>query len=480
VTITSAGSAPPVRGAGVERAALVITAVIIAVAALLALASIVISIPSHVPLNYNEGWNAYHASHLQSGRPLYPDGWFPNTYPPVSFYLVAWASAARDPIVVGRAVAFAAFALWTGVLVLLARCLGAARSDVWIAAALFALTMTLYTQYVGIDDPELLGHAVQAVGLWLLMADAANARRAVLAAALCASALFVKQTLIVVPAACAIWLSIVDRRSARWFVLTFAAVAAVGGTACIALFGPAFIADLLAPRAYVPLRALAKTALWAVRLAAPIAIAVALSRRSWRDANVRFCAIYAGVAALAGAILSGGDGINANVFFDAIAALSLMSALALTASRRSPVGRCRARTHLMLALAAAPLVAAILPSARAWQPANGWFGARGNHDAAAADVVFLAQHDGRALCEELALCFWAGKRVEADIFYVREQMLLGLPAAADLARLVDAQTFSVIQLNVDGRALGDDFAHALDRRYAVARTAAGRRLYVPR
>jgi hypothetical protein len=481
VTTTSADSASTDRGAGLERAALVIAAIGIAVATLLALASILISIPSHVSLNYNEGWNAYHVVHLQRGWPLYPvAGWFPNTYPPLSFYLVAWASAARDPIVVGREISIAAFAAWTGALVPMARRLGAAHRDAWTAAALFAVTMTLYTQYVGIDDPELLGHAVQALGLTLLLKDATNARRAALAAAACASALFVKQTLVVAPAACAIWLSTVDRRSAWWFVVMFAAAAAVGGAASIAAFGPVFIVDLLAPRAYVPLRALGKTALWTARLAAPIAIALVMSRRSSRDAGVRFCTIYAAIAALAGAILSGGDGINANVWFDAIAALSLMSALALTASRRSPAVRDRAHTRLMLALAVAPLVAAILPSARVWQPANGWFGTRGNRDAAAADVAFLTQHDGRALCEELALCFWAGKRVEADIFHVREQMLLGLPAAAELARLVDARTFSVIQLNVDGRALGDEFTHALERGYTVARTAAGRRLYVPR
>ena len=71
-------------------------------------------IPLHVPLGYNEGWNAYLAARaigLQDG-PLYPpaDTLVFNNYPPLSFYLVGLIGrglAGGDVIVAGRVVALA-------------------------------------------------------------------------------------------------------------------------------------------------------------------------------------------------------------------------------------------------------------------------------------------------------------------------------------------------------------------------------------
>jgi hypothetical protein len=276
------------------------------------------------------------------------------------------------------------------------------------------------------------------------------------------------------------YLTIRNLRSACVFAVTFALAVAAAIAACTSVFGVAMLRHLAAPRAYIPLRAAGKTTLWLLRLSAPAAAATVMWRRYRHDDRVRFCAIYAGVAGVAGAALSGGEGINANVFFDAIAAVSLSAAVALTRGRADAVAAERVRARWLLAFVMAPLVAAVLPAARAWTPTNGWTGTRGDRAAAEADIALLSSRPGRALCEELALCFWAGKPVEADLFSVREQMLLHARGAAELSRLVDAQTFSVIQLNVHGRALDEEFARALAKRYAIARTDAGRRLYVPR
>src|SRR5215472_15267788 len=67
----------------------------------------------HVPLDPNEGWNAYRAAAAMSGAPLYPpaDALFFNNYPPLSFYLVgAFGRLVGDNIVAGRIVSLASFA----------------------------------------------------------------------------------------------------------------------------------------------------------------------------------------------------------------------------------------------------------------------------------------------------------------------------------------------------------------------------------
>jgi hypothetical protein len=482
VTISSVRSAPPGSGARAERIVLIGVAAIVAAATLLALASVIVSIPLHLPINYNEGWNAYHVQRLRSGLPLYPDtGLFSNNYPPLPFYLVAWVSRwIADPIVAGRVLSVAGFAVWFGLIVPIARRLGAINADAWIGAALFGTTMILYTEYVGINDPEMIGHVVQAIGLLILLADPDRYRHVAIAAGLCAAALCVKQTLVAVPIASVLYLAGRDWRSAGVFAVTFAVVVVTAIVVCAGAFGVAMLGHLFAPRAYIPLRAVGKTMLWTLRLFAPAAAAAVIWRRYRLDDRVRFCAIYAGVGFIVGAVLSGGEGINANVFFDAIAAVSLAAAVALTRSRADAIAPDRVRARVIVAFAVAPLVAAVFPAARAWSPANRWTGTRGDRAAAEADIALLTDYPGRALCEELALCFWAGKPVEADLFAVREQMLLHARGADELSRLVDGQAFSVIQLNVNGRALDEDFTRALAMRYAIARTAAGRRLYVPR
>src|SRR3569833_2262544 len=63
---------------------------------------------THIPRNYNEGWNAFHALRLRSGGPLYPpisEATFIN-YPPLSFYLVAALHPLfGDDIFAGRTIA---------------------------------------------------------------------------------------------------------------------------------------------------------------------------------------------------------------------------------------------------------------------------------------------------------------------------------------------------------------------------------------
>ena len=54
-----------------------------------------IAIGLHVPLDPNEGWNAYHALAAMSGQALYPHDLMVNNYPPLSFYVVGAAGQNR-------------------------------------------------------------------------------------------------------------------------------------------------------------------------------------------------------------------------------------------------------------------------------------------------------------------------------------------------------------------------------------------------
>jgi hypothetical protein len=92
----------------------------------------------------------------------------------------------------------------------------------------------------------------------------------------------------------------------------------------------------------------------------------------------------------------------------------------------------------------------------------------------------IAGRPGHALCEELALCFWAGKSVEVDFFNWQQHARQGSRRADEIAQLLDQRYFSIVQLDVPGRPLGQEFVGALWRNYRMVDEDEDYRLLAPR
>ena len=453
------------RGSG-GRAAVRAACVLLALACLPAIIRAVLSVPLHLSLNYNEGWNAYHTLDLVSGRALYSHtrSFFFNNYPPLSFYIVAaWTRVAGDPIVAGRTLSMAAFLLWTIVLARAAERFGIRHPDAWFGALSFAATTLLFTDYVGIDDPQLLGDAIAASGLLVLQRAPRTVPRLFVAALLFSIGVFIKQNLIALPLACIAWLLTTDR-SAGWRLIGLGAVCGAAGFAVFAMLcGPGFVIQLMDPRAYLPLKGVWMAVQWIVRWLAALGLLWIVCRQRPDDEAVRFCAIYVCIAGGIGFVLSGGAGTNWNVLFDASWAVCLGIAVVLDRWRRA-----EQRGWLMAACLIVPAIAVVAGVRPESRSAGYWLTPRSAEAAdAARGIDFLAHHDGPALCEDLALCFWAGKPVEVDVFNTQQNILRGKVDAADLVRLVEAHYFGAVQMEPSPRDLGGGASQALRRRYRV-------------
>src|SRR5450432_1632067 len=169
------------------------------------------------PLDPNEGWNAAHTLFLLAKGTPYPppQGLMINNYPPLSFYLAgALTRWTGDAVIAGRILSLLSF-LAAGIgVALVCRQMGyGARARIF-AFVFFAAVLLICSGYVAMDDPQLMGHAVQLFGLLLLL------RGRILAAALmfCAS-LFLKHNLVALPLAAATWLLWKDRKAAQRFIL---------------------------------------------------------------------------------------------------------------------------------------------------------------------------------------------------------------------------------------------------------------------
>ena len=432
------------------------------------------------PLNYNEGWNAYHSADVAAGRPLYPDpsGTFFNNYPPLSFLAVApLVHVVHDPLVAGRALATASLLVWVVCLGIAVRRLGGSRLHAAFAAALLAVYMFVFSSfYVGVDDPQIFGHALQALGLLVLLGRRRSTVSLALAAVLLAAGVFVKNNLVALPIASVVWLWTTDRPSA-WRLAAFGAAAGlVGATASVAAFGPQSAAQILAPRFWAPAKGMQLAWLWTRRMALPLAVAVWLSPRVTRDARVRFALIYLAVAIAAGWTFAMGDGVYWNTMFDADAAIAVTAGVALEC-----VGDSWARGAAVAgACLAAAALAVALSATIHWLSPRFWFDPLWfDVQSAGREVEFLRTRPGPALCENLIYCYWAGKKdVGADFFnlgqYIRRE-----PRRADaLVRRLEARDFSAAQ--IEGRDLGPRVRQALQQNYRVDHESEWGTFWVPR
>ncbi|HWC63601.1 MAG TPA: hypothetical protein VG501_08255, partial [Rhizomicrobium sp.] len=205
-------------------------------------------IGAHVPLAPNEGWNAYLAKAAIGGAPLYPQSasLMINNYPPLSFYIVgALSHVTGDAIVAGRLLSLISFFALCGLLVVILRDMGADVLAALFASLFFATGLLAASRYVAMNDPQLLGHALQLSGLSLLLPP----RRSPLAAALLMSAgLFVKHSLLALPLAAGLWLAGEERRDAARFAAALLLFCLAGLAGARLVIGVNLVAALASPR----------------------------------------------------------------------------------------------------------------------------------------------------------------------------------------------------------------------------------------
>lgn len=288
--------------------------VTVALGGIALLAGPVLRLWTQIPINYNEGWNAYQIERAMASRPLYPpsDALVTNNYPPLSYYAVGGVSRlVGDHIIAGRLVALASFLL---VAVEIGLMVFAASRSVWIslfsAAAFVLFGATRWTHYLAMCDPQWLAHAMALGGL-VLISRTQSPSAALAAGALMAAALFVKHNVIPLPAATLIYVvARPSRKGSAWaagFIATAVALAAV----CTWQFGWQMWRGILLSSRDVSVWHLANAAkdylTPVLAWAGPVALVI-VAWGDWR--RLGFPLLHFGLACLWGLICLAGDGVS--------------------------------------------------------------------------------------------------------------------------------------------------------------------------
>lgn len=445
----------------------------------LGLIHVVSVIGFQVPFDLNEGWNAAFAqSVLSSGSPYpKPSGLLFNNYPPLSFYLVAAVSKLTgDAVVAGRLVALAAFLAVAFGIERAAAAMGCTRPQTLFTALFFAAGLMLTSDYVGMDDPQLLGHAIATGGLLLVLREPRTPRLMVGAALCLALAFFVKHNLIVLPLALGAWLLLADRRHATPFIVSGIIFLLLGLGLFKQVYGFSLLSQIDSARTYSVANIETGLAQWLPWGAVPAVGAALLLVVARHDRHTVLCVLYTGLAIGLGIYFLGGAGVDANAMFDADIALALCAGLLLN-RLQSPVWPAAAAS-----LFAVPLIAGIWSLDPAWRDSDFWLHPLADdRQTAAAEIALLHAAKGPVLCEMLSLCYWAGKPAQVDVFNLEQAYLTAARRDAPLVTSIEERRNAAIQLEqMTSFPLTPAIRVALLKNYRIVRTDDDRVFFVPR
>jgi hypothetical protein len=403
-----------------------------------------------IPLGYNEGWNLYLAMAAYSSENLYPNirDFTANNYPPVSFFLLgAIGASIGDELIAGRAIAFLAFVAVAAAIGLIVVTLTSSRGAGAIAALLFAAIHTVwFSDYLAMNDPQWLAHAVMTSALYVFIAGERTVRRITICAGLALAAGLIKHNLVPLPLAVSAWLLFYDRRNFFVWLTASAALLGVVGIVVFSVFGSNFYHQLVTPREYAFEDALRSVELWAPRLACWLVAAALAVVLGHRRPMIRLVTLYAVLSALIGFVALGGAGADYNYLFDLTIALAILIGVLFAAVVRAapPTAPRWTVEGLLILLLISPLAGHI--------PAKLAADIAAVRAAPVAELVVrravdkIAHEDGPAMCETLTLCYWAGKDFAVDFFNTGQKMAAGLIEEKTLVEMIEEHRFSVAQI----------------------------------
>ena len=451
------------------------------------LARHIILLPVRTSLKYNEGWNAYQAAHAFGPEPLYPslDATISNNYPPVSFYIVGGlGKILGDDIIAGRVIALLAFMfIGAGIGWIVAKRFDQPVLGLFVSLFFLATFGYYFSDYIAIDDPQMLAHAVQMAALvWLLCGQKNSSQRerksfsvsTIGIALLIAFSLLIKHNLLALPAAIALWLFFYKKRDCFLFVVIVTGVIIISFSLFNVVYGPNFLIGLLeAPRAYWLTGGFLNMRRWLVPQGWLIGLGALVVATQWRDAEVQLLGLFAGFALCLGTAIAGGAGISYNAVFDVTIALCLLSGWAVGALGEALRGTLDAqrlhpwrfsRSQFYAAIALTFILSFTLPT-QLQALLTVVPDTKSLADRSAEDIAIIASFEGEVICEELAMCYFAGKPAAVDLFNFGQKLLSGLVSEDAWLKRLEHQEFSLLYLRSPSVRLPESSYRAIETYY---------------
>jgi hypothetical protein len=326
--------------------------------------------------------------------------------------------------------------------------------------------------YVGINDPQWLGHALQLAGMACLVRARTPGILLYCAVLLVVSGGFFKHSLIPLPIAITVWIIMARREWIAHWLLSLCLLTCSGLAVAYLLFGEAFVQQVfLDPRNYskyllfhgidrffTPLLPLLVLGVWSL----PIL---------WASDIGWLVIAYVGCSMLWGGFMLGGEGVERNAMFDIVIALMIAIGLMFNTMESEPQElHAAANAHPLLVLMCL-IIAIVPPVPSRFLDLRGYLrNIESNRETAEMGINFLKNQRGPVACENIALCYWAGKGFEFDHFLTGQKVKTGIISMDAATYDISSQRYAIFQLD-DIRGLSfrlpTEFLETLNEHYEL-------------
>src|SRR5579883_1616516 len=307
--------------------------VLLSTATILLLTKSFLKIPVLISGDYNEGWNAFYAMRAFN-RSLYPEpnALISNNYPPLSFYIVgSIGHVLGDYIIAGRIFSLASLLIIGLNISLVVNWFTRARIISFFSGLVFVAYMTAYhAEYVGMSDPQLLGHALMLTGLVIFLFFGQERLPLLLTVLLMVAGGLTKHNLITLPLAITTWLFVYKRRSFYIWIAGSLIVLVSCFLVFYLMYGSNFFNDIFAaPREYDIGLIPSKLTRWLTPSLILLAGGLTFITIPCRNHYTNLIVLYVLFSGIWGIFIMGGEGVDYNAIFDLIIGLTITSGLAV-------------------------------------------------------------------------------------------------------------------------------------------------------
>lgn len=409
-------------------------------------------------ININEGWNVCNAQKVAEHQPLYPSacGWTCADYPALSFHIVtAVERFATDYLFAGRILSLAGLCLsglFAGLIVW-----QVAHSKFFACLSglfLVAIFCANGSGYVGMDDPQMLAQAFFMAGVYVYLRGGRRGWALEVTALLFVLGGNIKHTLVVFPLAVLLDLLFSSPRRALRFAFSGALMVVLSFVLTRRIDGSAYLTCLLIPRGYSWKGAIVKACNYLVPILLPTVTALWMARYCWKNPAQRVLALLLLCSLPFNVYISGGGGVTINAMFPSTLAIVMLTGVFWAEFPALPLGRLKVLgpsvvCAIFFLWLAVPMVVSGDPLAISdhWRTDKALEQNRAGGQRFAAEIDFLRQQPGPALCEDPLRCYYARKPYLYDAFNATRLIALGRLDANVMVDRLRNHKFGAVQLD---------------------------------
>jgi hypothetical protein len=144
---------------------------------------------------------------------------------------------------------------------------------------------------------------------------------------------------------------------------------------------------------------------------------------------------------------SGRDGVGSNIFYLPMIAALLSCVIAICGLEHRALKVPHARWSFRAALTISTLSGVLMIPFQVNNDIAAQLRMPATTKAAQQAIAVLKSTDGPAICEDLLLCYEAGKPIDYDPYYVKDQILIGRVQESRILAMLTAHHYAAIQIN---------------------------------